>query len=389
MSTTVRVPVKASIWDWVMRIGAYSNLTVADHEKIDLWRSGSENPTMRQISYMSKKLSVPFGYFFLKEPVDDTPQVFAHRTIANANLAKPSRDLVDTVFSMQSIQDWARQDSRDNDYAQLSYVGSCSIATITAQQLAHRIHQVLGLDERWFEAVSSPRLLSEAFTLLRQSCEQAGILVMLNGIVGDNTHRALNPQEFRAFALVDAYDPLIFINHADSRAGQLFSLAHEVAHIWLGVDELYNDNYLTQSNAPLEVLCNATAAELLIPNAAFIQEWKQSMSTGISEVQVIAQLAKVFPVSAVTVARRALDAGFIGQAMYDKIADESLKQWEQKESTVSGGNYYNTKQSRLDHRFLARLSASISEGRTTYTQAYRLTGSNRTTFPKLLEAAGV
>lgn len=348
MSTTVRVPVKASIWDWVMRIGAYSNLTVADHEKIDLWRSGSENPTMRQISYMSKKLSVPFGYFFLKEPVDDTPQVFAHRTIANANLAKPSRDLVDTVFSMQSIQDWARQDSRDNDYVQLSYVGSCSIATITAQQLAHRIRQVLGLDERWFEAVSSPRLLSEAFTLLRQSCEQAGILVMLNGIVGDNTHRALNPQEFRAFALVDAYDPLIFINRADSRAGQLFSLAHEVAHIWLGVDELYNDNYLTQSNAPREVLCNATAAELFTQNA-----------------------------------------GFADHMIDGKVADESLKQWEQKERTVSGGNYYNTKQSRLGPRFLARLAASISEGRTTYTQAYRLTGSNRTTFPKLLEAAGV
>lgn len=391
MGASIHIPVKPSIWDWIISIGNNEKLRPKDLQQIDVWRTGESDPTVLQISKLSKRLNVPFGYFFLAEPLDDTPAVFAHRTVANAALPHPSRDLVDTIFFMQSIQDWAHQDSLDADAEPLPYVGSCKLNSVSVKELAQLIRKELKLSKLWFRETNSSLPPRDAFDRFREACEASGIIVMLNGVVGDNTHRALNPKEFRAFALIDAYDPLIFINRADSSTGQVFSLAHEVAHIWLGKEELYNESYQSQSNSPIEVLCNATAAELLIPQAYFVQEWRRSVASGMSDIQTIKSLTHKFPVSVVTVARRALDAGYINQADYEKVAAENLKQWEreQKKNTPSGGNYYNTKQSRLDHRFLARLKASVSEGRTTYSEAYKLTGSNRITFPKILEAIGV
>ena len=226
--------------------------------------------------------------------------------------------------------------------------------------------------------------VDEAFKFLRERCTDSGIVVMLNGVARDNTHRPLDAQEFRAFALVDEYAPLIFINRTDSRHGQIFSLAHEIAHIWLGAEEIYNDSYQYESNAPIEVLCNAIAAELLVPRTIFIQRWQRIVEERSVDA-AIEEFAERFPVSRVVIARRALDEGFISSTKYQGVVDACRCHWEdQRASSASGDNYYSTKRSRLDQRFVERLAASVSEGRTSYTDAYRLTGTNRRTVSNVL-----
>lgn len=385
MGATVRVPVSASIWDWVTKIGSFQSLTEDDYRKIERWQTGESAPTINQLSQFSKKLRIPVGYFFLDQPINDVPPVFAHRTIANAAITEPSRELVDTLTDMQSVQEWMRQDIVECGEGKLPFVGSYQVGRANTMDLAGAIRGVLQLSVEWYSEDGRIMPVDEAFKLLRERCTDSGIVVMLNGIARDNTHRPLDAQEFRAFALVNEYAPLIFINRTDGRHGQIFSLTHEIVHIWLGAEEIYNDSYQYESNAPIEVLCNAVAAELLVPRTVFVRYWRRIVEEK-SVDDAIEELAERFPVSQVVIARRALDEGFISSAKYQDVADACRRHWEvQRASSASGGNYYSTKRSRLDHRFVERLAASVSEGRTSYTDAYRLTGTNRRTFSNVLK----
>ena len=217
--------------------------------------------------------------------------------------------------------------------------------------------------------------------------ENIGILVMVNGVVGQNTHRPLSIQEFRAFTLLDEYAPLIFINSKDSPNGKLFSLLHEAAHIWMGKDNFYNDRYGNANGvSDLEVICNAIAAEILVPNDIFAIEWnkRNDLEWNVEKIKV---LSRFFKCGATVIARRALDNKLITKDEYDAIAKEAVEYFNQQkaEKISTGGNFYNNIAVKNDKRFVLALNSSMYEGTTQFTEVYRLTNTNRKTFSKLVE----
>lgn len=346
-------------------------------EELATWKSGQKYPTFRQIEELSRSTHIPLGYFFLKQaPCEDIP-LLRYRSKVNGDVG--SRELVDTIDDMETIIEWSRENMKSEGMEKNSLVGACS-GSHDKYAIAERIRAVLGLNLNWFQGLKNAE---EAFRVVRERVSSSGVYVMMNGIVGNNTHRPLNLDEFRAFTIVDEYAPLIFINAVDSSNGRLFSLLHEYTHILLGVNDLHDSEEFGSCDET-EVLCNAVAAELLVPDFEFRAVWNCSVSNGLSGLEVLRECSAHFKCSKVVLARKALDQKLISKTVYDQISLEAMNQYRESQKR-SGGNYYLTMKSRIDGRFFESLWTSVCNGMTQYTEAFKLTHTNRNTFFKLAE----
>ncbi len=379
----VNVDIKPEVIRWALSQADEEQIGVHMMDGVKKWIDGTKKPTFNQIEAFSKKVNIPLGYFFLQAPPEEKIQLLEYRTVDSAELVRPSRDLIDTIHEMERIQDWMKEYRLDTGFSVLPIVGSLK-GNSDVDSIAQTIRNDLDLDYDWYK---NSRNISDAFNRVRSLLEYSGIVVMLNGIVGNNTHRALNIEEFRAFAMVDEWAPLIFINNADSQGAKLFSLFHEMAHIWLGEDDLYNDRIATQKVKPIEVLCNAVASELMVPFDLFINEWSNCQTKDDRERITI--ISKAFKCGESVIARKALDAKKINNEMYKNVISDAIKAYKDKRTTkASGGDYYKTMASRLDSCFVRALCESVNMGRTTYTEACKLTNTSRKTFPEIAAKFG-
>ena len=377
--------ISEDILDWVISRVSPGALSSKLWELLCAWKDGVKVPTYNQIEKISKASGIPLGYFFLKTPpVEDTSFV-EYRTVDSAELSNPSRNLIDTMHDMEIIQDWLRNELSIIGDNNLQFVGAID-NRVNQEIFADYVRELLQIEINWYE---QNHTAEENFRLLRNQISTIGVMVMMSGIVGSNTHRPLDTNEFRAFALVDEKAPLIFINSNDSINGKLFSLLHEFAHICLGENSLFNDRFGSATNvSSVETLCNALAAEILVPQSIFLTEWNVRSKTKDNE-EVIEELAKWFKCGTTVIARRAYDQAFIDYATYLKIAKKAVQFYlDHKNKSSGGGDYYRTAASRIDRRFFDLLIGSVHEGRTQYSDAFRLTNTNRSTFATLAEKMG-
>jgi Zn-dependent peptidase ImmA (M78 family) len=372
------VKVTSAIIEWVTH-----NITSANKEVLDTlykWQSGEKEPTFNQIETVSKQTHIPLGYFFLETPPKEEFPIFNCRTIQSKNINACSRNTKDTINHMSNIQEWMRNYLINAGYTKLSFVGSTH-TNQDVQTITKKLCTILQITPKWHKEIM-PK--TNAFKFFREKIEAAGILVMTNGVVGSNNYRRLDVEEFRAFTLNDKYAPLIFINTNDSSGAKLFSLIHETVHVLFGVDNFNNnDRYSMNGISTVETICNAVATEVLLPQELFVSEW-HNLDCSLSDK--IQALSTDFKCGRMVVVRRAFDNKFIDKKQYQDLIDEIIKQFYiAQNKRNSGGNYYNTLLTRISQRFLISLDNSIREGKTLYTEAYRLTNTNRETFSNAIE----
>jgi len=376
---SVFVDVEPVIIDWVMRYtSAVKNTDIIDY--LLKWKNGEKKPTFNQIESVSKATHIPLGYFFLKSPPNEDFPIIQYRTIDSIKAENLSRDMIDTLNHMESIQSWMRDYMVDSGYDKLHFVGS-SHSGQSSQDIVNHFREVLQIPIDWQKHIIAG---TDAFKFFRERLERIGILVMMNGIVGNNTHRGLSIEEFRAFTLVDEYAPLIFINANDSSSAKLFSLLHEFVHILLGTNNFYNDRYGNADGvSAIETICNAVTAEILVPSSLFRNEWRRLANN--NKTEKLQSLSASFKCGIITIARKALDNKFIDKDDYKAVVDEAVQHFYSSRGKSKGGDYYATTATRLDNRFLIALDNSVREGKTQYTDAFRLTHTNRKTFSNLMD----
>jgi Zn-dependent peptidase ImmA (M78 family) len=205
----------------------------------------------------------------------------------------------------------------------------------------------------------------------------------LNGVVGKNTHRKLDPAEFRGFVLIDEYAPLIFVNGADAKAAQMFTLAHELAHLWIGAEGVFNLEETLPADTAIEMFCNKVAAEFLIPAAELTEAWDAASKAA----EPFQQLARYFIVSPIVAARRAWDLSLITRVAFFEFYEAYEEDDRRVRSKKSdGGDFYATQNTRVGKRFARIVARAAKEGKLLYRDAYALTGLSSVTFDQYVRS---
>ena len=333
--------------------------------------------SVAQADRLAQRTHTPLGFLYLTEPPEEHLPIPDFRTRSDDTLPRPSPDLLETVETMQRRQAWMRDELIEDDAAPLDFVGAYSIDA-PPRQVAAAMRDALQLSYDWASQVST---WTDALKVLRDQAEDAGVLVVFNGIVGNNTRRKLAPDEFQGFALVDEYAPLIFVNSADFKAAQMFTFAHELAHLFVGETGVSIFQNLQPAPHAIERFCNQTAAEFLVPKDDLNHFWHTAKQAN-DRYQAI---ARHFKVSSLVAARRTLDLDLIDQDEFFRFYQEYQDtEWHSRQQDqASGGDFWNTQKWRIGPRFGTAIIRAVKEGRLLYREAYSLTGLKGDTFERM------
>lgn len=329
-------------------------------EKVEEWEAGSAHPTFKQAQRWAEIAHIPFGFLFLREPPAESLPIPDLRTLEGNRPQSLSLNLLDTIKDVLRKQDWYVEYLEDQQYAPLPFVGRFTLDSPVTEVVAD-IRYTLKMQ------IESSKLNHDQYMrALVDAAELAGILVMRSGIALGNTHRKLDVAEFRGFAISHKLAPIVFINSADAPSARLFTLVHELAHIWIGSTGISDVSTATHQRE--ERFCNAVAGEFLVPQASFNTHW----NTAIPWESNLAPLAALFHVSPLVIGRRALNFGYISNEEYSAYYRRVLREFQEKGG--GGGNYYRVVTTKNSHRLSQAVLAEARSGRLLLRDAGKLLG---------------
>jgi Zn-dependent peptidase ImmA (M78 family)/transcriptional regulator with XRE-family HTH domain len=378
----LRVDVKPSLLRWAReRAGLEIEDLRRKFSAVEAWERGEARPTLKQLEAFAKATFVPFGYLFLPAPPEERLPIPDLRTVRNKAIRRPSPDLLDTIYQMQRRQAWLREELIECEAEPLEFVGSARLAD-DPEAVGREMRRLVGLEEAWAATIPTWR---EAVGELRRAIERLGVMAVINGIVENNTSRKLDVEEFRGFALSDEYAPLIFVNGADAKSAQMFTLIHELGHIWLGESALTDAGLVSRPSQEIESWCDRAAAEFLVP----ARELKACWGEVRHEQAPFEIIARRFKVSPIVAGRRAMDLRLVDREMFFTFYRKYVQEERTRSAKAGGGDFYNNQNTRVGEMFATHVIRAAKEGRLSFKEAYDLTGLRGGAFQEYAQRLGI
>lgn len=350
-------------------------------EKLENWEKGETQPTIRQAQTLAKAYKRPFALFFLPEIPNDFQPLQDFRKSDSVALSTSS---IFIIREIQQKQAWISDVYEENGDKKLDFVGKYSIND-KPEIIARDILKTLGITPAFYESENPIKIWIDA-------AEENGIFISRTSFI--HSRLKLDSKEIQGFAIADSYAPFVFINSQDWKAPQLFTLVHELAHIWIaetGVSNEIEANLKSKTKFhPVELFCNEIAANALMPRESISS---LGTSTFRSSKEVF-KAAKQYGVSSFALLVRALNLDLIALSTYNtlkKQADidfsEFLKREAQKKekqkSKEGGPNYYLLQLNRNSRLFTQAVLDSYRGGRIEPTVASNLLNVQVNKFQKL------
>jgi len=219
--------------------------------------SGAMAPTRPMLEKMAHHYHQPLLTFYLAFPPRKGNRGEDFRKLPK----KPSRSneaLVDIVLrDLCSRQMMVRGILEEEQEARiLDCIGSARDEADPVA-LAARIAKTITFDLTRYRKTPD---LERARSYLRSRAEDVGIFVIFVDNLGSH-HTKISVENFRGFALADHVAPFIAVNANDSIGAQIFTIVHELAHLWIGSTGVSGK----ESARQVEKFCNDVASAFLLP----------------------------------------------------------------------------------------------------------------------------
>lgn len=365
----VTIPKEMYLWA-IERAGYNAGEFLKAHPAVVAYIEGTKRPTVKQLEHFAATVHVPMPFLMLPAPPVETSPIPMFR--GKAGNGKFDLNVYQTILDIQGRQEWLSEYLLDNELDSCAFVGRYTIKT-PIDSMAEAMREYLGLPVDWMLSFSKPEV---AIKTLVERMEEAGVCVFFNGVVGNNTRRVIDVDECRGFALVGtANAPMIFVNNGDSKTAQMFTLAHEFAHVLVGFSAGFA-GFEGDYHDLVESYCDSVAAEFVVPAQLLKKLWIN-----------IDDCAKRFNVSRLVIARRAHDLGLISDEQYREFYLRYRSGYQKKKPSSGGGSFYPAAAKKIGRLFAAHIYNAVRSRQLSYTEAYRLTGFYGSTFDKIMDSA--
>ncbi len=365
-----RVKISPETLVWAAERGGYTTDNLLDifPKAID-WIREESMPTVKQLEHFAKKVHIPFGFLFLKQPPKEEIPITFYRS--NGQIVNnPPLVIRDLVNSVKTKQEWLNDYLKENNYEELDFIGKLrDFHNINISKAADLIRQYLNIQVNWYKETNN----HQVFRYWIDKLEGNRIFVISTGYVNNN-RRLVDVNICKGFTLIDSVCPFIYINTNNKGGGKIFTLIHELVHIFIGNSLGLSYEPIHPSSEPLEKFCDSVASELLVPQIQFDILWKKISGDYSSK---FTKLAGIFHVSKLVIAKKALDSSFIEIAdfwnFYNYYTNIPYKQ-------SGGGDYWNSKPYEVSRKFFNYVDTALSQNNILPSEAYKLTNMKGKTY---------